>query len=61
MISVRIEEAEHLSNHFLFMDDLPYLFVYHKNKRKITLIEVGVTNQDILQTVESEKKRCFIS
>ena len=37
----------------------PDLFVYDKKKREITLIEVGVTNQDVLQTVESEKKRKY--
>ena len=33
----------------------PELFIYDKKKEEITLIEVGITNQDILQTVESEK------
>ncbi|MCB1712129.1 MAG: reverse transcriptase family protein [Candidatus Riesia sp.] len=37
----------------------PDLFVYDKKKGEITLIEVGITNQDLLQTVETEKKRKY--
>ena len=37
----------------------PDLFVYDKKKGEITLIEVGITNQDLLQTVETEKHRKY--
>lgn len=37
----------------------PDLFVYDKKKGEITLIEVGITNQDLLQTVETEKNRKY--
>ncbi|KAL6120364.1 hypothetical protein NUSPORA_02915 [Nucleospora cyclopteri] len=32
----------------------PDLFIYDKRRSKITLIEVGITSQDNLQTVETE-------
>ena len=37
----------------------PDLFVYDKKNSETTLIEVGITNQDLLQTVETEKKRKY--
>ena len=33
--------------------------IHDKKKKRITIIEVGVTSQDQLQTVESEKKRKY--
>ena len=33
--------------------------IHDKKKKMITIIEVGVTSQDQLQTVESEKKRKY--
>ncbi|KAL6120530.1 hypothetical protein NUSPORA_02728, partial [Nucleospora cyclopteri] len=33
----------------------PDLFIYDKRRSKITLIEVGITSQDNLQTVETAK------
>ena len=39
--------------------DLPDIFVKDKRRNTITLIEVGITNQDILQTVETEKLRKY--
>ena len=33
--------------------------MYDKKKREIILIEVGITNQDLLQTTESEKMRKY--
>jgi hypothetical protein len=35
------------------------LFVYDKKSKKITLIEVGITNLDILSHVENEKTRKY--
>ena len=37
----------------------PDIFVFDKKKKEITLIEIGVTNQDLLQTVETEKTRKY--
>ena len=39
--------------------DRPDIFVKDKRRNTITLIEVGITNQDILQTVETEKLRKY--
>ena len=33
--------------------------MYDKKKREIILIDVGITNQDLLQTTESEKMRKY--
>ena len=33
----------------------PDLFVYDKKKKEITLIEVGITNLDLLTQMENEK------
>ena len=35
------------------------IFVYDKKLREIILIEVGITSQDNLQTVEAENKRKY--
>ena len=37
----------------------PDLFVYDKKKKEITLIEVGITNLDLLTQVENEKTRKY--
>ncbi len=37
----------------------PDIFVLDKKRREIILIEVGITSQDRLQTVETEKKRKY--
>ena len=37
----------------------PDIFVYDKKRKEIILIEVGITNQDLLQTVEVEKQRKY--
>ncbi|KAL6122465.1 hypothetical protein NUSPORA_00448 [Nucleospora cyclopteri] len=37
----------------------PDLFIHDKRKNLITLIEVGITSQDNLQTVETEKLRMY--
>ncbi|KAL6120480.1 hypothetical protein NUSPORA_02790 [Nucleospora cyclopteri] len=37
----------------------PDLFIYNKRRSKISLIEVGIANQDNLQTVETEKLRKY--
>jgi hypothetical protein len=39
--------------------DRPDLFVYDKKKKEITLIEVGITNLDLLTQVENEKSRKY--
>ena len=33
----------------------PDIFIFDKKRKDIILIEVGITNQDILQVVENEK------
>jgi hypothetical protein len=38
---------------------LPDLFVYDKKRKEITLIEVDITNLDILAQVENEKLRKY--
>jgi hypothetical protein len=35
----------------------PDLFIYDKKRKEITLIEVGITNLDILNRVQNEKTR----
>ena len=35
------------------------MFVYDKKKKQITLIEVGITNLDLLTQVENEKSRKY--
>lgn len=35
----------------------PEIFIYDKKRKEITLIEIGITNQDILSIVENEKIR----
>ncbi|MGL5714005.1 MAG: hypothetical protein ACRCX2_13370 [Paraclostridium sp.] len=37
----------------------PDLFIWDKKKNEITLIEVGITNQDLINQVENEKKRKY--
>ena len=37
----------------------PDLFVYDKKRKEITLIEVGITNLDLLTQVENEKTRKY--
>ena len=37
----------------------PDIFVYDRKRMEIVLIEVGITNQDLLQIVEVEKKRKY--
>ena len=37
----------------------PDIFLYDKKRREIVLIEIGITSQDRLQTVETEKKRMY--
>ena len=37
----------------------PDIFVFDKIKNEIMLIEVGITNQDIINTVENEKRRKY--
>src|ERR1700722_8471200 len=40
-------------------DNRPDLFVLDKRRNEIMLIEVGITNQDLLQSVELEKTRKY--
>ena len=42
-----------------FQNNRPDIFVFDKKKKEITLIEIGVTNQDLLQTIETEKIRKY--
>ena len=37
----------------------PDIFVYDKKRKEIILIEIGIANQDLLQTVEVEKQRKY--
>lgn len=37
----------------------PDIFIYDKKRKELTLIEIGITNQDLLQEVENEKKRKY--
>ncbi|KAM0677311.1 hypothetical protein BDAP_002174 [Binucleata daphniae] len=39
--------------------DRPDIFVYDKKRNEITLIEIGVTNLDLLTVVENEKLRKY--
>ncbi|TBU06044.1 hypothetical protein CWI38_2653p0010, partial [Hamiltosporidium tvaerminnensis] len=40
-------------------NNIPKIFILDKKKNKITLIEVGITSQDSLQIVETEKLRKY--
>ncbi|TBU10366.1 hypothetical protein CWI38_1817p0010 [Hamiltosporidium tvaerminnensis] len=42
-----------------FRNNRPDIFILDKKKNKITLIEVGITSQDSLQIVETEKLRKY--
>ena len=37
----------------------PDIFIHDKKRKEIILIEIGITNQDLLQVVENEKKRKY--
>jgi len=37
----------------------PDIFIHDKKRKEIILIEIGITNQDLLQTVENEKMRKY--
>ena len=37
----------------------PDIFIHDKKRKEIIFIEVGITNQDLLQVVENEKKRKY--
>ena len=37
----------------------PDIVIHDKRRKEITLIEVGITSQDLLQTVENEKSRKY--
>jgi hypothetical protein len=52
-VDTRIKTTEKISH------DRPDIMVLDKIKREITLIEVGITNQDSLITVETEKMRKY--
>ena len=43
----------------LIKNNSPDIFIYDKKKNEITIIEVGITCQDLLQQVEIEKKRKY--
>ncbi|VDM96095.1 unnamed protein product [Thelazia callipaeda] len=37
--------------------DRPDILVYHKNRHELSLIEIGIIDQDMLIAVETEKKQ----
>ncbi|KAF7684614.1 hypothetical protein TCON_0200 [Astathelohania contejeani] len=41
----------------LIKNNRPDIFIYDKKENEIILVEVGITSQDNLQIVETEKKR----
>ncbi|KAF7684774.1 hypothetical protein TCON_0018 [Astathelohania contejeani] len=43
----------------LMKNNRPDKFLYYKKKNEIILVEVGITSQDNLQIVETEKKRKY--
>ncbi|TBU10763.1 hypothetical protein CWI38_1563p0020 [Hamiltosporidium tvaerminnensis] len=66
MISKRICDPQILDNAYAkirgnigIKTDTRYRYILDKNKRKITPIKVGITSQDSLQIVETEKPRNY--
>ncbi|KAF7684050.1 hypothetical protein TCON_0760 [Astathelohania contejeani] len=43
----------------LIKNNRPDIFIYDKKENEIILVEVGITSQDNLQIVETEKKRKY--
>ncbi|KAF7682499.1 hypothetical protein TCON_2274 [Astathelohania contejeani] len=43
----------------LIKNNRPNIFIYDKKENEIILVEVGITSQDNLQIVETEKKRKY--
>lgn len=57
--NAEIRVDTHIKTDVIIQNNRPDLFVYDKKKKEITLIEVGITNLDLLTQVENEKARKY--
>ncbi|KAF7684277.1 hypothetical protein TCON_0523 [Astathelohania contejeani] len=48
-----------IRNDILIKNNRPDIFIYDKKENEMILVEVGVTSQDNLQIVETEKKKKY--
>ncbi|KAF7684163.1 hypothetical protein TCON_0641 [Astathelohania contejeani] len=48
-----------IRTNILVKNNRPNIFIYDKKENEILLVEVGITSQDNLQVVETEKKRKY--
>ncbi|KAF7683156.1 hypothetical protein TCON_1633 [Astathelohania contejeani] len=48
-----------IRTNILIKNNRPDIFIYDKKENEIILVEVGITSQDNLQIVETEKKRKY--
>ncbi|KAF7675365.1 hypothetical protein TCON_2717, partial [Astathelohania contejeani] len=54
---VEIWVDKRIRTNILIKNNRPDNFIYDKRENRIILVEVGITGQDNLQIVETEKKR----
>jgi len=57
--NVEIRVDTRIKTDVKIQNNRPDLFVHDKKRREITLIEVGITNLDLLTQVENEKTRKY--
>ena len=57
--NVEIRVDTRIKTDIMIQHNRPDLFVYDKKRKEITLIEVGITNLDLLTQVENEKTRKY--
>ena len=56
---VEIRVDTRIKTEVKIQNDRPDIFIYNKKKKEIMIIEIGITNQDLLNTVENEKMRKY--
>ncbi|KAF7684304.1 hypothetical protein TCON_0511 [Astathelohania contejeani] len=57
--SAEIRVDTRIRTDILIKNNRPDIFIYDKKENEIILVEVGITSQDNLQIVETEKKRKY--
>ena len=57
--NAEIRENTRIQTDVKIQNNRPDIFIHDKKKNEIILIEVGITNQDLLQVVENEKMRKY--
>ena len=56
---VKIRVDTRIKTEVKIQNDRPDIFIYNKKKKEIMIIKIGITNQDLLNTVENEKMRKY--